>query len=1022
MAKTLTSGDNWKQLVAEKEQEWYKAYQLRVQALEKSCDEKTTKLESLEKKYSKLKEFFEYNIQLISQRDKELDRFEIMVKDLSAKLNVANVELSEGKIREDEWRRQLAEFDKSQTELRMHFQQRLREKQAEIDNYRIGKESKLDQERKEYEDLKRKLGQQILKAEESFELQKRELSISFDDALKKREHEFRLKMDEMNNALKAEQIKVKISAKELELLKANQQEAENSLNIIESNQQELEKTLKQKEWEIKDLNASHQVRQAELEAHVSAVSRNKDKIQEDFHKKFNEMDSNLRQKVCDIEKLRSALVEQEKAHILAISDLQSENEMVARELANLKTTLAEKDHEKNAEIKRLEKELENVHNEMESQKKKASQSYVRREIEVQEIKEDKVKMNVYIQELKDTIERYQKDLNAAIEREALLEQSKSQLNIDWQKRYESAEREGFQKSESLVQKLTKARDEALATVKEQKRILDHRGKSLRIMELEKNKAYEILSSYNIEIPEQDKMSSGNLEVNSDLTEELFSLREQNTNLRSVIKEMRQQMSEIEKTQQVSPKRNAETHNTVKKTLSVSEEYVHSLENALKDLKKENRTLKLNLPNPDKEVSPEIKMPGELNLDQIANISDNTVIRTHIQSLNQALGDLKKEKTELLAHARKQQVRITFLEERLKASTEQPQKKQIALDQLKYELNVNMQRSQAEINSLKKQIAELELQLTEARGAADEYHRANLENNIEITTLRNEVSSLKVELSEKRPTLNFGAQELTIQQLQEEILNLRQRAAKLTQNDQEPTYQRSVSSDNDSYALVAKLQTKLSDSVKHIATISQDRQRLIDHSNRLQSELNKIKMNYGLFNNNQIPANNGLSSLRSPDSGDVEIANGRLPELEDLHYKLTKQELQYAQKYQAFPSKPSQINDLPVRDEPVLYSDTLKVMADNQIQQPRSYLLRSSSEGGQSLFDVWKLLEETSTISSVPPIQATQASETLTADEEVKLAEKSKTSFGSKLKKKSQGSKKTQKLKIRNYNFKDDDAL
>lgn len=30
----------------------------------------------------------------------------------------------------------------------------------------------------------------------------------FDDALKKREHEFRLKMDEMNNALKAEQIKV----------------------------------------------------------------------------------------------------------------------------------------------------------------------------------------------------------------------------------------------------------------------------------------------------------------------------------------------------------------------------------------------------------------------------------------------------------------------------------------------------------------------------------------------------------------------------------------------------------------------------------------------------------------------------------------------------------------------------------------------------------------------------------------------------------------------------------------------
>ena len=50
-------------------------------------------------------------------------------------------------------------------------------------------------------------------------------------------------------------------------------------------------------------------------------------------------------------------------------------------------------------------------------------------------------------------------MNAAIEREAALEQSKSQLNLDWQKRYESAERDGFQKSEFLVQKLTKARDE-----------------------------------------------------------------------------------------------------------------------------------------------------------------------------------------------------------------------------------------------------------------------------------------------------------------------------------------------------------------------------------------------------------------------------------------------------------------------------------------------------------------------------------------------------------------------------------
>ena len=42
---------------------------------------------------------------------------------------------------------------------------------------------------------------------------------------------------------------------------------------------------------------------------------------------------------------------------------------------------------------------------MQSQKKISSQVYVRQELEMQEIKEEKSKMNVYIQELKNTIER-----------------------------------------------------------------------------------------------------------------------------------------------------------------------------------------------------------------------------------------------------------------------------------------------------------------------------------------------------------------------------------------------------------------------------------------------------------------------------------------------------------------------------------------------------------------------------------------------------------------------------------------
>lgn len=1006
MRKTSASKENLKQFVAEKEQEWYKAFRMRVDSLEELCTEKSTKLEHLEKKYTKLKESFQYNIQLISQRDKELDHFEIMVKDLGAKLNVANIEVSEAKIREDESLKKLNECEKSQTELRMHFQQLLREKQAEIDNYRMGKEFKLDQERKEYEDMKRKLDAKLLQAEESFELQKRELAVGFDDALKKKEHEFRLKIDEINNAFKAEQIKVKISAKELEILKNSQQKTENALATFEQSQKELETTLKEKDWEIKNLTASHEVRQAELEAHLSAVGRNKNKMQEDFQRKFNEFDGNFRQKETEIQKLRTALLEQEKCHILAVSDLKSEKEIIVTEMESLKLTMAAKEQENEAESKRLKKELENINNKMESQRQKALQTTVQWELQVQELKADKIKMDVYIQELKDTIERYRKDMDDALERENALEQSKSQLNMDWQKKYESAERDGFQKSESLVQRLKKARDEALATVNEQKRQLQHRCQLLQTAKLEKNRAYEILSFYNIEIPEEDKLSFGNLEINDD-TEKLLSLEEQNANLRTLIKEMRQEMSEIEKTQPVSLERNANSQNTDKRIPSVAEEYISSLETALKESKKENRLMKLNIPHAEKNAPPEVNKPGELNLHQI----ENTFIQTHIQSLNKTLGELKKEKTELLVNARKQQLRINFLEESLKVSAEKPQKKQIALDQLKYELNVSSQRSQSEINNLKKQISELELQLTEARGAADEYHRANLENNIEITTLKNEISSLKMELSQKRPTLNFGAQELTIQQLQEEILNLRQRAASLAQTDQKLTHQTHLSSDNDSNDLVAKMQEKLVNAIKRIAAISQDRQRLIDHNNRLQSELNKLQIKYPMFDNGSILTS--TDPPKTPASGDRQMmGNGRLPQLEDLNYQLTKQELQYAQKYKTSDPKPSSKNDIPVRDVP-------KPLPDNSTSRPRSSLLRTSSEGEQSLLDIWKILEVASPISSVAPIQTTHSSEFQESDAGHKQPSKNDTQIGLRLKGKNQ-SKKTPKPKIRNYNFKDDD--
>ena len=54
---------------------------------------------------------------------------------------------------------------------------------------------------------------------------------------------------------------------------------------------------------------------------------------------------------------------------------------------------------------------------------------------------------------------YKKELQQAVERETVLERSKAQLELDWQRRVENLERGQYDRSEELVRSLTQARDE-----------------------------------------------------------------------------------------------------------------------------------------------------------------------------------------------------------------------------------------------------------------------------------------------------------------------------------------------------------------------------------------------------------------------------------------------------------------------------------------------------------------------------------------------------------------------------------
>ena len=70
---------------------------------------------------------------------------------------------------------------------------------------------------------------------------------------------------------------------------------------------------------------------------------------------------------------------------------------------------------------------------------------------------------------------------------------------------------------------------------------------------------------------------------------------------------------------------------------------------------------------------------------------------------------------------------------------QPREKQAKVEQLQYKLNAETRRQEALVASLRHRVSELEIELTEARKEADEYHRVNIERNLEVTAISNEVA-------------------------------------------------------------------------------------------------------------------------------------------------------------------------------------------------------------------------------------------------------------------------------------------
>lgn len=333
----------------------------------------------------------------------------------------------------------------------------------------------------------------------------------------------------------------------------------------------------------------------------------------------------------------------------------------------------------------------------------------------------------------------------------------------------------------------------------------------------------------------------------------------------------------------------------------------------------------------------------------------------------------------MAQVKKHQAHVQYQEQVLEKLAKEPRDKQVEIDQLQYELGATTRRNQAEIASLRQRISDLELQLLEARKEADEYYKGNLERNMEVTALGQEISGLKLDLAQKRPPINFGAQELLIQQLQDEIRGLRQQGSDVSAGADLNGGQGVTTN-----ATIQTLQHKLKNAARKIAELAKERQQLIEMGNKLRAELQRAGIDIPKIGPKRsarpVPppiSEENLDHMMPAKPLSQQFMN-KLSQLEKLQYELTKQELQYAQRYQepqggaeSSYSEPEEQRPPSILKNRVRLRESedtnLDVRAsvnteggDTAVSIPtqRSQLMMSmSSVGGESLQEIWKMLDE-----------------------------------------------------------------
>nr|XP_057918627.1 coiled-coil domain-containing protein 57-like isoform X2 [Doryrhamphus excisus]XP_057918628.1 coiled-coil domain-containing protein 57-like isoform X2 [Doryrhamphus excisus] len=509
---------------ANKEREWKDLQARRIHLLEDSLRKAEEECLSLRQQNQKLKEDFQYNLSILEERDRELERYDaISSKAVTMEMN-RQEELSRLQI-------QVAILQAKDAEARqqqLSSQNKSAQHKLQLEELTQFMTGKIQKHMEEHDRVKLELQHRIQDLEGELTRHRQEMTTAMDKELREKGHEFNLKLDEMHAVLLSKDLKMKLLSKENEIQSQAKVEAKEVLKASEEVFKQLQAQLQQKERVMEDVTTVKDVRIKELEDKLKQMQNKLKKKEADHIRKNKDMVQALKEKEKQLDARCQAHREQLQKAEERMVKLQEDMEVTSTQAHSAHKDMQMALDEKNGTIKRLRLEVDASQTACQSYMSQASSEMVAKDAELMSLRENNDKLKAELERSTEDINRYKQDVSAGLKREADLEESRVQVELEWQRRYDVAEAKYYLANEQLIQDLTRARDQAKAELSEKEAALQ--GLTAFIPSVEK---------------EQDKTSQDLMSKTDDAaSEKIRSLMEQNSMLRAVVSQMRKDMEDL----------------------------------------------------------------------------------------------------------------------------------------------------------------------------------------------------------------------------------------------------------------------------------------------------------------------------------------------------------------------------------------------------------------------------------------------------------------------------------------------